>query len=348
MKLVTMVRLFPEDNNLLAMIEQFNHACNELSKLAFDSNIFNWLGLQRASYHWLRKEFGLNAAQAVTAVRKVAYAYSNKKNRKSIVGFDARGAIPVYKHSYKRDGIVCIYGLRIPFKARADINLSGQYEAKLKYEHGKFILYQVYQKDEIEPYEPSEWLGCDLGIVNILVDSDGKIFNGGDVEDIRRKFSHRRKNLQKNGSRSSKRKLKAISKKQANFQRDKNHQISKYVVAKAEDTGRGIALEDLKGIRNGITVRKAQRARHSNWSFFQLRAYIEYKAQLMGVPIAIVDPRNTSRKCPHCGNIDKKNRPSQSIFKCTSCGYAGLADVVAAVNIAARARDDAPMVVTYG
>ena len=44
-------------------------------------------------------------------------------------------------------------------------------------------------------------------------------------------------------------------------------------------------------------------------------------------------PRNTSRTCPSCGHVDKKNRPSQSVFHCVSCDFAGVADHIAAVNI---------------
>jgi putative transposase len=95
--LVTTVRLYPEDpRQLLALIEHFNRACNALSKLAFASKTFGWLALQRASYHWLRKEYGLNAAQAVVAVRKVAYAYSDPKRRGHLAKFAKRGAIPIY------------------------------------------------------------------------------------------------------------------------------------------------------------------------------------------------------------------------------------------------------------
>jgi hypothetical protein len=97
MNLVTTVRLDPEDpRQLLALIEHFNRACNARSRLAFDSKTFGWLALQRASYHWLRSEFGLGAAQAVAAVRKVAYAYSDHKRRGRMAKFARRGAIPIY------------------------------------------------------------------------------------------------------------------------------------------------------------------------------------------------------------------------------------------------------------
>ncbi|MFI6493042.1 hypothetical protein [Streptomyces sp. NPDC050564] len=42
------------------------------------------------------------------------------------------------------------------------------------------------------------------------------------------------------------------------------------MVAEAERTGRGIALEDLTGIRERVRLRKPQRATHASWSFAQL------------------------------------------------------------------------------
>lgn len=112
---------------------------------------------------------------------------------------------------------------------------------------------------------------------------------------------------------------------------------------KAKDTGRGIALEDLKGIRDRVTVRKAQRTSLHRWSFAQLRAFIGYKATLSGVPVVVVDPRNTSRTCPLCRCIDKANRRSQAEFVCTGCGHADHADHVGAVNIASRAAVNRPI-----
>jgi transposase len=103
-------------------------------------------------------------------------------------------------------------------------------------------------------------------------------------------------------------------------------------------------LEDLKHIRTRITARRSQRATLDSWAFGQLRSFVNYKAILAGVPVVAVDPRNTSRECPACGCIAKQNRPSQSQFRCTSCGLLGHADVIAGCNIAARALVNAPYV----
>ena len=98
-------------------------------------------------------------------------------------------------------------------------------------------------------------------------------------------------------------------------------------------TKRAIALEKLTHIRTRARARRSQRATLHSWSFAQLQAFIVYKAALAGVPVHRVNPRNTSRTCPACGHIDKANRKTQSSFVCTSCGFAGLADVIAAENI---------------
>ena len=74
-----------------------------------------------------------------------------------------------------------------------------------------------------------------------------------------------------------------------------------------------------------------------NWGFHELRCLIEYKARLLGVPVDLVDPRNTSRECSRCHLIDKRNRPSRDKFQCIGCGVAAPADHNAAVNIRQRA-----------
>ena len=120
------------------------------------------------------------------------------------------------------------------------------------------------------------------------------------------------------------------------------HVISKKIVEKAKDTGKGIALEDLTGIRSRTVVRKKQRRQHNSWGFDQLKRFIEYKAKIAGVFLKFVDPRNTSRTCPKCGCIDKHNRKTQSKFSCVSCGFSSIADYIAAINIGRRALVNAP------
>ncbi|MCA1635532.1 MAG: transposase [Acidobacteria bacterium] len=179
-------------------------------------------------------------------------------------------------------------------------------------------------------------IGVDFGIVQLATDSDGEVFTGAKIDETRRRYAHRRRNLQRKGTRSAKRKLRQLSGKQSRFQRNTNHVISKRLVIKAKDTTRAIAIEDLKGIRERVTVRRSQRARHYNWAFAQLRSFLEYKTRLYGVALYVVDPRNSSRECSRCGYTDKKNRPSQDKFLCQNCGHSANADFNAALNLRVR------------
>ena len=76
---------------------------------------------------------------------------------------------------------------------------------------------------------------------------------------------------------------------------------------------------------------------------FSCEKFIEYKAKSAGVPVGIVDPKNTSRACPVCLTIDRRNRTSRDSFQCVACGFEGEADHVAALNIA-RAAINQPIV----
>ena len=62
-------------------------------------------------------------------------------------------------------------------------------------------------------------------------------------------------------------------------------------MTEAERACRGIALEDLGGIRERVRLHKPQRGTLHSWSFAQLGTYIAYKAARAGVPVAFVDPR---------------------------------------------------------
>jgi putative transposase len=103
-------------------------------------------------------------------------------------------------------------------------------------------------------------------------------------------------------------------------------------------------MEDLKYIRSRVTVRHSQRDRHSKWSFGELRNFIEYKAKKEGVPLKIVESKNTSRQCPKCKYIDQRNRKSRNEFECLQCGFKGMADYVGALNIKNRVPVNEPMV----
>jgi len=335
-----------QHSQLLETMRVFNEACSFISQLGFEKKIFNKVKLQKECYYEVRDKFKLSAQFVIRAISKVTESY--KSNKKSLHTFKPTGAI-IYDQrllSYKglehasiltMDGRILVPMVFGEYQKGVIDGRRIRGQADLVSLDGVFYILVVVELPDNSPTDTKDFLGIDLGIKNIAVDSDGEEFSGAKVNSLRNRHAKLRTKLQKKGTKSAKRLLKKRSKKERRFATDTNHCISKKLVAKAQDTGRGIALEDLKGIRERVTVRRAQRRQHNSWSFYQLRQFIQYKAALASVLVVAVDPRNTSRTCPCCGHISKSNRPTRDKFCCQSCGYAGPADSIAAVNIGRRA-----------
>lgn len=348
MKQTLAVKLAPTPDQhaaLLATMERVNTCCDWLARVAFQERCANRIGLQKLTYYEARERFALSSQMVVRAIAKTVVAY--KRDKTICPRFKPHGAVTYDQRIMAWKGIEAVSLLTLSGRVVVPVRF-GEYQAArigrlrgqadLVYRDGAFFLYCTLDTPEPTPVKAEEYLGIDLGIINLAVDSDGGVYSGDAVERNRRIFAHRRRNLQRKGSQSAKRKLKTIKRAQARYQTNTNHVISKRVVAISKDTGRGIAVEDLGGIRDRTTVRRKQRARHANWSFFQLRSFLEYKARAAGVPCVAVDPRGTSQTCPECGYVDKGNRVSQARFFCGQCAFAGAADHVAARNISFRAR----------
>ncbi len=340
---------------LLRTIEAMNRACIAIGEVAFREKCRRRTSLHHLTYHAARTQFGLSAQMAVRAIGKAGCAYVRDPLRKPT--FRSRGAVPYDPRilSWKgerreRVSLLTLDG-RHEFRVRwseygrhalARGELRG--EADLVYRDSAFYLALVVRSKDPPPYAPKGVLGVDLGVVNLAVDSDGTTYKADEVDRVRIRTDRLRARLQPVRTKSAKRHLKAIGRRETNFRRQMDHCISKSIVARAKDTARAVALEDLGGIRERTTVRRSQRRRHLSWSFAQLRSFVEYKAAAKGVPVVLVDPRNTSRTCPSCGTVDQNNRLTRDQFRCVSCGLAGPADRIAAMNIAARAGVDRPIV----
>ena len=345
MKLIARIKLLATDDQKNALADTMhaaNSACNALSNLAWNKGVFGQYALHNLAYHPIKDETGLTAQVMVRCIAKVADAYKLDKRRKRTFNLD--GAIAYDDRIlrwYTDQRLVSIWTtagrLKIHYAGGAkdhEYLKCQKGESDLIRSKGEFYLFATCQIPDAEPITVEGVLGVDLGIVNLASDSDGNVYSGERVNSYRRRSERVRAEVQSKGTKSAKRKLKKLSGKQKRFQKDTNHVISKHIVANAQRTKRAIAIEDLKGIRSRTRVmRKAQRSRHSNWAFYQLRQYIEYKAKKVGLPMIEVDPRYTSQRCSSCGHVEKANRKTQAEFVCKACGHIDLADHNAAVNL---------------
>ena len=124
-----------------------------------------------------------------------------------------------------------------------------------------------------------------------------------------------------------------------NFKDTTNHKYSRYIVDMAIKHKCAVIqmenLEDIKKHGNEKFLR--------NWTYYDLRAKVEYKAEREGILVKLVDPQYTSQRCSQCGHIASANRPKkpdQSVFRCVSCGFEENADYNAAKNIATPGIED--------
>jgi IS605 OrfB family transposase len=196
----------------------------------------------------------------------------------------------------------------------------------LIYRDGSFYLHLCIEVPEPKAKPPTDLIGVDLGVANIAFDSDGNRYSGTHLNRVRHRHHALRQKLQTKGTKSAKRLLRKRSLKERRFATNLNHIISKSVVALAQRTERGLALEDLKGIRERTRARTDQRYRLHSWAFAQLGGFIIYKARRNGVLGVFVDPKHTSQQCNHCGHIDRRNRKEQNLFACQNCGHTEHAD----------------------
>lgn len=352
MKLTLQLKLVPtseQHTSLLATMRAFNAAASYAAQVGFDAHVFSQQAIHVRCYRELRDRFGLSSQMAVRAIGKAVETF--KRDKTVCPVFRPEGAMTYDERLlgwkgpahvslltlHGREVVAMVYG---EYQAGHLTRLKGQVD--LVYRNGSFYLYATIDLPEDPPIKPKRFLGIDLGIANIATDSDGNSYSGKAIEQVRQRCATYRRTYQATHTKSAKRRLKKLAGKQARFQRAVNHALSKRLVAYAKDTKAALVLEDLTNIRDRITVRKGQRSKQHNWSFRQFREFLVYKAQRAGVPLLLVDPRNSSRTCHRCGYVDKKNRRNQADFSCLRCGHAAHADVNAAKNLATRGLVSAP------
>jgi IS605 OrfB family transposase len=352
MKLILQLQLLPtaeQKSDLLSTVERFNEAASFAAEQGFAAKVFDQVSIHHLCYRAIRERFRLSAQMTVRAIAKAVETFRCEKSK--CPKFKPRSALCYDKQllSFKGPTEVSLWSLagrhRIPFVCGAyQKTLQGRIkgQADLLYRNGKFFLHCTIDVPEGSPIETTDVLGVDLGMVNLATDSDGSAHSGEQVEKVRQRQARNRQRLQRRGSKGAKKLLKRLRRREADFRRHVNHCISKRIVASAKATARTIALEDLKGINQRVSVSRKQRSRHSSWAFRQLRTFIAYKARLAGIPVVLVDPRNTSRTCSVCGHCEKTNRLSQDRFCCKLCGFSCNADFNAARNIRALGRGKPP------
>lgn len=339
-KLTLKIKLLPDDAQaelLLNTIREANFACNAISDIAWEQKVFAQFKLHKAVYDTVRASFNVSAQVAVRCISKVADAY--KLDRKTKREFNPLGSISYDSRilTYKPGDMVSIWSvggrLKIPFVCHNRNYLPYiKGEVDLVYKKRKFYLFQTVDIPDTEVEDIEEFIGVDMGLLEIATLSTGQSFNSKQLSDYREKRQRVRSSLQSKGTKSSKRVLKRLSGRERTTSTIINHTISKQIVSVAKELHMGISIEDLTGIRFSANQKgKRFRKRIGNWNFSQLRRYLTYKCLLNGVKLIVVPPAYTSKSCHVCRHIGKRRGKT---FGCTNCNVVFDSDINAAKNIA--------------
>ncbi|MFC9617708.1 RNA-guided endonuclease InsQ/TnpB family protein [Streptomyces sp. NPDC056938] len=368
MKIVVQVKLMPEAEQAAALrstLRTVNDLACWVSQVAFARGVPREYELRKHTYPHLKAQ-GLGAQAAQHVIKKVRDAYTTlhanlragnlgkPKSRRRVkaeskpIAFRPEAAQPYddrclsWQYDQQTVSIWTMAGRikNVSFVCLADaLKVLQQYrkgESDLIERDGVFYLIATCEVPEAEAYEPDGFIGVDLGIVNIATTSTGYQAAGRGLGRYRKRQLALRAKLQKKRTKSAKRRLKERSRREQRHVKNTNHIIAKTIVTEAERTAHGIALEELRGIRRRVRLRKPQRVTLHSWAFAQLGDFIVYKAKRAGVPLVHVDPAYTSQTCSQCRHIDKRNRVDQGLFICRGCGVVAHADRNASHNIAQR------------
>jgi len=199
----------------------------------------------------------------------------------------------------------------------------------------------VLEKDAPEPYSPRAILALDTNersLDGVLLEPElaaPVVVPYPDVGTIQhRHFARRRKIARKKAHdrRVGRKLLGREGRRERRRIVQRLHLLTKMLVAEARDRGAALALEDLHLPRGGGRGRRMRR-RLSSWPQRELHRQIEYKAEEQGVPVLKGNPRNTSKTCPRCGEIQERRSRVGRVFVCAKCGWRSHRQLNAGLNI---------------
>ncbi|MEC1779014.1 transposase [Schinkia azotoformans] len=337
---------------LFSTTKTYREACNFLSGLVFTTKELNQRKLNDLYYYELRERFGLKSQMAQSVMKTVIARYKSTQSNGHDWGL-IKFKLPEYDLVWNRDyslnqnlfSINTLGGrLKLRYEKQGMQHFFDDHwafgTAKLVHKHKKWFLYIPMTKEipELEFTDVNNIVGVDLGI-NFLAttyDSQNKttFYNGRTVKHKRGQYKALRKQLQRRQTPSARKRLKQIGSRENRYVIDVNHQITKALVSKYPK-GTLFVLEDLSGIRAATEkVCVQQRYVSVSWAFYQFRQFLEYKAQLYGHQVIVIDPKYTSQACPKCGHVERGNRNKKMhTFECRNCSYRSNDDRIGAMNL---------------
>ena len=322
---------------VVATIKSYTKALQFCVDIATKHKIRNNIKLHPTTYQHLRKT--LPSQLAVACIKQACGMVKKAKSKPIIKRASVRYNFP--RSANVKGNILSLRLLKC--REKFDLNIPECYNRYFKWDisesllrmdkKGRCFFLFTFSK-EVNATEQNNSsqnivLGIDFGVNNLAVTSDSRFYNSVKVKQVKRRFKYLRNKLQTKGTRSAKRLLKKLSGRETRYMVWINHNISKDIVSNFK--GNKIVMENLKGIRK---KRRGKILNYwiSNWSFYQLQSFVQYKAERKGIVVERVKPNYTSQICHKCGQLGSR---SKGCFSCCHCGLNDFnADLNAGRNLA--------------
>jgi len=210
----------------------------------------------------------------------------------------------------------------------------------IKKEAGKYYaIFTAIKETEPPRIKDTNPVGIDVGLMTFAALSDGSKITKPNFRKNTEKHIARWQRIVARRKRGSRRRQ--LAKDRLNREYGiANNQTNDYlhkVTDRLVNSGyTSFAVEKLQ-IQNMVkNSRLSKSINYASWNrFFQL---LSYKAESAGLGVAEVDPKNTSKTCSVCGNIQTMPL-SKRIYICEGCGMQEDRDINAARNILERATE---------
>jgi IS605 OrfB family transposase len=177
--------------------------------------------------------------------------------------------------------------------------------------------------------------GIDLGVRQFAVSSEGVVYDDKKFKKEKRRLRYLKRCLQgqaAKGSRSAKRHLKKLRRKERNKNKDFTHKICNQILESVK--GNVVAVENLKGLKKKKHKGENKNA-ISQVPIYEFVQVLEYKALAAGKTMVKVDPRFTSQIDSRNGKMSGERKGRRYYGK---DGKVLDADINAAINIAKRTK----------
>ena len=198
--------------------------------------------------------------------------------------------------------------------------------------------------------------GIDLGEVHMAVSHDGEhthILNGRLLRSKRQyrnklqaKLNSRIDGLMKKGSRrrkkliaSKKRRLKKIEHQIKDIE---HKQTTRFISTLRENGVKTVVIGDVRDIRQDNDIGHTNNQKIHQWSHGSVRFKLTYKAERLGMQVALQEEHYTSRTCPCCGYV--RSKVKGRVFACPKCKWTYHRDGVGAINIRQKYLGQFPVV----